>query len=181
MKILLINGSPRRTGNTATALERLAEKLSPHHTAELLQSYSMAVTPCLSCLQCKTNGGFCVQKDDTNTMLQKIYDAHCIVFGTPVFWMGMSGQLKLFIDKFVAREQAFGLLSKKIVNITVGASGLSMDQYKMIDEQFKLISHFLHWEHIHSCSFSAYNAGDILKVPDFEEKIQETANKINEA
>lgn len=180
MNILLINGSPRRTGNTATALEKLAEKLSPDHSVELLQSYSMAVTPCLSCMQCKNNGGYCVQKDDTNTMLQKIYNASCIVFGTPVFWMGMSGQLKLFIDKFVAREQAFGLLSKKVVNITVGASGLSMDQYKMINEQFKLISHFLHWEHIHSCSFSAHNPGDVLKLPDFDEKIQEIVKSINE-
>lgn len=180
MKILLINGSPRRTGNTAAALQKLAEKLNPEHDVEFLQSYSLAVTPCFSCFQCKTNGGFCVQKDDTNTWLQKVYDADCIVFGTPVYWMGMSGQLKLFIDKFIARQSAFSLLSKKVVNINVGASGLSMAQYKLINDQITLISHFLHWEHIHSCSFSANNIGDILKLPDFEDKIQETANIINQ-
>ena len=53
MKILMINGSPRRTGNTALALQALEKKLQADHEVELLQSYSMTVTPCLACLECK--------------------------------------------------------------------------------------------------------------------------------
>lgn len=49
MKVLLINGSPRRMGNTSLALQALLEKLKANHEVELLQSYSMTVTP-LPCL-----------------------------------------------------------------------------------------------------------------------------------
>ena len=49
MKILMINGSPRRLGNTALALQILQEKLEAKHEVELLQSYSMTLTPCLAC------------------------------------------------------------------------------------------------------------------------------------
>lgn len=50
MKILLINGSPHRMGNTSLALQ---EKLQASHEVELLQSYSMTVTPCIACYECK--------------------------------------------------------------------------------------------------------------------------------
>lgn len=117
MKILMINGSPCRAGNTSLALQALQEKLKADHEVELLQSYSMTVTPCFACYQCKTNGGYCVQKNDTNAMLQKISEADCVVFGTPVFWLGIAGQLKLFIDKFIARQDVFRSQSKKIVSL----------------------------------------------------------------
>lgn len=180
MKILMINGSPRRTGNTALALQALEKKLQADHEVELLQSYSMTVTPCLACLECKKNDGFCVQRDDTNTMLQKINDAECIVFGTPVFWIGMSGQLKLFIDKFVARQNIFKQKPKKTVSVVVGGSGPKTRQYELIAEQFSGISNFLCWNHICSASFSAFGMGDIIKCPDFETKIQEIVTAINQ-
>ena len=69
-------------------------------------------------------------------MLQKINDAECIVFGTPVFWIGMSGQLKLFIDKFVARQNIFKQKPKKTVSVVVGGSGPKTRQYELIAEQF---------------------------------------------
>lgn len=180
MKILMINGSPRRLGNTALALQVLQEKLQENHEVELLQSYSMAVTPCLSCYECKKNGGYCVQKDDTNAMLQKISDADCIVFGSPVFWGGISGQLKLFIDKFIARTEAFKKQSKKVVNIVVGASDPNALQYKLIEDQFDSICQFIHWEHIKHTSFTAFGMGDIVNCTNFDSKIQEIADAINQ-
>ncbi len=180
MKILMINGSPRRLGNTALALQILQEKLEANHEVELLQSYSMTVTPCLACYECKKNGGYCVQKDDTNTMLQKISDADCIVFGSPVFWGGISGQLKLFIDKFIARTELFKQQSKKVVNIVVGASAPDALQYKTIEEQFDSICQFIHWNHIKHTSFTAFGMGDIINCTNFDSKIQEIANAINQ-
>lgn len=180
MKILMINGSPRRAGNTSLALQALQEKLKADHEVELLQSYSMTVTPCFACYQCKTNGGYCVQKDDTNAMLQKISEADCVVFGTPVFWLGIAGQLKLFIDKFIARQDVFRSQSKKIVSLVVGGGGLKANQYALIQEQFASICKFLKWDHIHAASFSAYGLGDIIKKEDFESKIQEITDAINQ-
>ncbi len=180
MKILMINGSPRRTGNTALALQVLEKKLQATHEAELLQSYSMTITPCLSCYSCRKNGGFCVQKDDTNTMLQKISDAECIIFGTPVFWAGMSGQLKLFIDKFIARTEAFRQHPKKTVSLIVGGSEPKNHQYNIITEQFVTISQFLNWNHVYSASFSAFEMGDIIKNTDFDHNIQEIVAVLNQ-
>lgn len=129
-------------------------------------------------MSAKKNGGYCIHKDDTNTMLQKISDADCIVFGTPVFWIGMAGQLKLFIDKFLARQNVLRTQPKKAASLVVGG-GLKANQYALIQEQFACICKFLNWNHIHAVSFSAFGLGDILKKEDFESKIQETADAIN--
>lgn len=113
-------------------------------------------------------------------MLQKISDADSIVFGTPVFWIGMAGQLKLFIDKFVARQDVLRTQSKKIASLVVGGGGLKANQYNLIKEQLASICKFLNWDYIHAASFSAYGLGDILKKEDFESKIQEIADAINQ-
>lgn len=178
MKILMINGSPRKNGNTIAALRQLEQELSPTHQTELLASYSYTVNPCLSCYQCAKNGGKCIQKDDTNILLDKISEADMLILGTPVYWWGMSAQLKLIVDKFIARVDAFQNMPKKIVTVSVGASAVTDPQYRLIQEQTACIAEYLKWDYKASASFSAWQIGDLEKQADFKEKIKELAEKI---
>lgn len=178
MKILIINGSPRKNGNTMTAVKHLEQKISQNNQVETVQAYSFHINPCLSCYQCAKNGGTCVQKDDTAAILDKIAAADMIIFATPVYWWGMSAQLKLIIDKFISRVSAFQEMPKKIASIAVGASGTEDTQYRLIREQFKCIGSYLNWEYKACTAFSAWQAGDLEKYAGLDAKIQEFAEKI---
>ena len=82
---------------------------------------------------CQCSKG-CVDKDDTNPTIDKIAAADMILFATPVYWWGMSAQLKLIIDKCYCR--GLQLKNKKVGTIVVGGSPVDSIQYELIDKQF---------------------------------------------
>ena len=176
MKILLINGSPRRNGNTRGALLLMQKMLGDDE--ELLDVCSMKLSGCLACDSCRKNGGHCVQPDDSDRLMQKIAEADAVVFGTPVYWWGMSSQLKMVIDKFYSRESEFEKMHKKIGILTVGGSGLENPQYELIRKQFSCIAEYLNWELVFSLSFSAHGAGELMQQKDLPEQIQRACSRI---
>lgn len=172
MNIILINGSPRLDGNTKTALNKINDSIikNTEHNTEFIDVAYKNIKGCVACDFCRKNDGKCVQKDDTNELMEKLFSADIIIFGTPVYFWGISAQLKLLIDKFYCNKQA--LYGKKIGVIAIGASGLQNPQYRLIKEQFECIAKFLQWEIIFSESASAHDRGDILeskeKILEFE-------------
>lgn len=87
---------------------------------------SISFSACLACDGCKRNGGTCVQPDDTAELIQKIYDADILVFGTPVYFWGMSAQLKMVVDKLYSRDDALKKLDKKVGLVTILGQQLLM-------------------------------------------------------
>lgn len=103
MKLLSICGSPRK-GNTEwmlTELNRLAGAAGIQADIVLLRKFD--VRPCNGCLACEKGGenrkGACKIKDDMTALLPKILEADVVVFGTPVYFELLSGQLKTFMDR----------------------------------------------------------------------------------
>ena len=86
----------------------------------------------------------CVDKDDTNPTIDKIASADMILFATPVYWWGMSAQLKLIIDKCYCR--GLQLKNKKVGTIVVGGSPVGSIQYELIDKQFDCMAKYLSWD-----------------------------------
>ena len=70
--------------------------------------------------------------EDTNPTIDKIAAADMILFATPVYWWGMSAQLKLIIDKCYCR--GLQLKNKKVGTIVVGGSPVGSIQYELIDK-----------------------------------------------
>ena len=178
MKILLLNGSPRR-GNTYTALETLKEGLSNIETSCITQidSTSVAVSPCIACEFCKEHGR-CAVNDDTNNVISEIAESDVIIFATPVYWWGISAQLKVIIDKFYSQEKRLASLKKKVGLIIIGQLPQDNVQYKIIEEQFRCIADFLGWEMLFCNTYSAYSATDlacddaaIIQLRDLWQKI----------
>ena len=97
MKIVIVNGSARK-GNTLTAIQAFAEGVAEKNEIEIIAPEKLNVAPCKGCGVCQCSKG-CVDQDDTNPTIDKIVAADVIVFATPVYWWGMSAQLKLIIDK----------------------------------------------------------------------------------
>lgn len=89
MKVLLINGSPRKEGNTSVALAEVARQLAAQGIdSDTIWIGSKAVRGCIACGKCKDNADSrCVFNDDiTNTVIERMAECDAIVIGTPVYW-----------------------------------------------------------------------------------------------
>ena len=120
MKIAVINGSARK-GNTQTAIEAFAKGASDRHEVEVIAADKLQIAPCKGCGACECYKG-CIDKDDTNPIIDKLADADMILFATPVYWWGITAQTKLVIDKCYCRGMQ--LKEKKVGLIVVGGSPL---------------------------------------------------------
>lgn len=168
MKILILNGSPRLHGNTSKVVRTLDSMLAQEHTVELLDICSMQLSGCVACDACKANGGHCVRPDESDA----------VIFGTPVYWWGMSAQLKMVVDKFYSQDSQFKTMKKKIGVVVTGANGLDNPQYRLIDEQFRCIAEYLHWDMAFSLAFAAYEPGEVMQQEGILAQLQDACEKI---
>ena len=90
MKIVIINGSARK-GNTLAAINAFIKGASEKNKIEIIEPDKLNIAPCKGCGVCQCSKG-CVDKDDTNSTIDKIAAADMILFATPVYWWGMSAQ-----------------------------------------------------------------------------------------
>ena len=100
MEILVINGSPRKGGNTETLLDAMiAGAQDTGATIASVNLRSLDVSPCRACDACKKTGK-CIQKDDMHDLISKMETNEIWILGTPVYWWGPTAQLKAFIDRW---------------------------------------------------------------------------------
>ncbi len=138
MNMMVIYGSPRHSGNsTFLGKEFIAEVIRQNPEAVITETelQKLHVGGCLGCDTCRKNGGQCIQKDDMQPLYDLYVDADTLVYTTPVYWWGITAQLKLFIDRLYAlgTEPHKG---KKLYVIAVGADETQGVQYELIRRQF---------------------------------------------
>ena len=102
MKIVVLEGSPNKNGSThilADCFRQGAEGAG--HTVELINVAHAKIHLCIGCIHCGYEGP-CVQKDEVEAIRGKILEADMMVFATPLYYYGMSAQLKTMVDRFCA-------------------------------------------------------------------------------
>ena len=123
MKILIISGSPRKGGNTELLAEAFAKGAAEHHHVEIVSVRDYKVNPCLGCNACFKTNGICTQKDDMTILYEKMSQADMLVIASPVYFYGISAQLKAVIDRFHNPiRDTFHI--KKMALLLVGAATL---------------------------------------------------------
>jgi FMN-dependent NADH-azoreductase len=109
-KVLAFNSSPRKEkGNTALILDPFLEAMRESSAeVDLYYNYDLKIKPCKGCFNCwlKTPG-VCSQKDDIQWLLPKMREADVIVYATPVYSYGMTGQMKNLIDRMIVLAEPF--------------------------------------------------------------------------
>ncbi len=99
MKVLLINGSPRKNGNTAYSLQQMAEVFADQGIeAEILDIGGQAIRGCIACRSCGKTGK-CVFDDAVNEAAPKFREADGIVVGSPVYYASANATLIAFLDR----------------------------------------------------------------------------------
>lgn len=102
MKIVVLQGSPNKNGSTHLLERSFSEGAeSAGHSVETVDVAHADIHPCIGCVQCGYEGP-CVQKDDVSVIRQKLLNADMVVFATPLYYYGMSAQLKMLVDRFCA-------------------------------------------------------------------------------
>ena len=102
MKILVLNGSPRPNGNTAGMVKTFRQAAEGHgHQVKMFNVCKMNIKGCLACEYCHGKGhGQCVQKDDMQEIYAELNDTEMLILAAPIYYHGISGQLKCVIDRF---------------------------------------------------------------------------------
>ena len=104
MKVLLVNGSPHKSGCTNRALEEVAATLQKEGIeTEMFWIGNKPIGGCIACKRC-VQPGKCVFDDVVNTCREKAYKADGFVFGTPVHYGAASGNMTAFMDRLFYSE-----------------------------------------------------------------------------
>jgi multimeric flavodoxin WrbA len=104
MKVIAVNGSPRKKWNTATLLERALEgAASEGAETELVHLYDLDFKGCVSCFACKTidgpSYGRCVVTDDLTPLLKTVLDVQALILGSPIYYGTVTGEMRSFMER----------------------------------------------------------------------------------
>lgn len=106
MKVIAINGSPRKNFNTATLLHQAIEGAkSVGADTELIHLCDLNFKGCTSCFACKRKNssyiGHCVMKDDLTSVLEKIAKCDVLLLGTPIYFANITGAMQSFLERLL--------------------------------------------------------------------------------
>lgn len=105
MKATILQGSPNRDGSTAILAEEFTR--GARQTGYDVCRIDVAeadVAPCTGCVACGYGARPCVQHDDMDAIVAQILDSDLLVLATPLYYYGMTAQLKIVIDRFCAHN-----------------------------------------------------------------------------
>lgn len=119
-KVLIIKGSPRAEGNTATMADIFAKgAIENHNAVTKIVLKDKTIIDCSGCAICQQNGGKCVQDDDMNEIYDEMYKADVIVLACPVYFYTWPSLMKRMIDRTFAIEDS---MDKKIFYLLSAAA-----------------------------------------------------------
>lgn len=99
-RILVLNGSVRRGGNTELLVQSFAEGARKNNSVEIVSVADFKVNPCIGCNSCfNREENDCSQNDDMTKVYEKLKSTDILVIASPVYFYGISAQLKAMIDR----------------------------------------------------------------------------------
>ena len=170
MKILVLNGSPRPNGNTAAMVNTFKTAAESNgHQVVLFNVCKMNIKGCLACEYCHGKGnGACIQKDDMQQIYEELKDAEMLILAAPIYYHGISGQLKCVIDRFYSALYPTATATLKKV-----AMFLSSGDDNMYDAaKFSYDGDFLGYLGLEGCGIFTNHDRNVMK------KITEMANSL---
>ena len=143
MKVTVITSSPRKSGITSFLADEFIRgaKESAHKVFRFDAAFEV-IAPCDACDHCGMGSSKCLQSDSMEKLNPELIAADCIVFVTPLYYLGMSSQLKTVIDRFYANNTMLAGDRKKALLI---ASGLDHRAMQPLTDHYKNIVRYLKW------------------------------------
>lgn len=156
-KILLINGSPNRDGNTAAALKLVGAAIEKKGIeTEWFQLSAGPVRGCIGCERCKSTHRCVFTDDQANELIDKIAACDGVVIGSPVYFAGPNGALLALLDRVFYAGSCHGRLFKEkpgaaVVTLWRAGSTASLDRiHKYFSYSEMPIVSSTYWNMLHS-------------------------------
>ena len=142
MKVLLINGSPRKDGNTSIALSEVAKQLAHEGIdSEMVWIGNKPIRGCIACGQCKEQAlGRCVFDDDVcNQISAKFAEADALVVGSPVYYGQPNGALLSIIQRAFFSNGA-NISGKPAASVAVCRRGGATAVFEALNMPFQMMN-----------------------------------------
>ena len=170
-KIVILNGSPRRNGNTSALVKAFTQGAeSAGNTVTEFFLDSMEIHGCRGCF-----GGHssqecpCVHKDDMSQIYPAVKESDVVVLATPLYYWNMSGQIRTAIDRLFALEEGDGNLLRgheRASALLMAAEGNGFDDVLLYYNH--LVEH-LRWKNLgHVLAGGNGDIGDIEGKPEIQ-------------
>jgi multimeric flavodoxin WrbA len=144
LKIFVLKGSPRAHGTSNTLVAEF--KRGAEEAGHQVATYDCArdeLHPCHGCGYCRMNGE-CVQTDACNRILQKLISYDMVVLATPLYYFGMSAQLKILIDRFYARNEE--IIAKHMKAAVIATAGGGEEGMRPLQAQLHTLFKYLDFQ-----------------------------------
>ncbi len=152
MKVLMLNGSPKKNGNTARALEEVKKALTEDGCeVEILHVGGLAVRGCISCASCFKTGK-CAIDDIVNELAPKLEEADGLVFGSPVYYASANSTLTAILDRLFYSTR-FDKRMKVGASVAVARRGGCSAAFDQLNKYFTIsgmpIASSQYWNSVH--------------------------------
>lgn len=145
MNIVVLMGSPNRNGSTNILVENFmkgAEEAG--HSCEVIDVCHADIHPCTGCVACGYEGQ-CVQKDDVEMIRRKLLGADMVAFATPLYYYGMTAQLKTVVDRFCAYNSSLNSRHLKSALLTVAWNADDWT-FDALETHYKTLVRYINFE-----------------------------------
>lgn len=171
----MINGATRVKGNTDIILNRLTESaLQMDVEVSQVDVRKKKIKDCIGCFQCSDHTA-CSIKDDMAGVYEKINESDVIVFASPVYWWGVTGIMKILIDRLYFY---YSDLNKPLIagkkSVIIAPMNMNSDIYKtkIFLDFYNIVFENLKMDLIETCLFGNVNEkGEIFDHPDYLDQI----------
>lgn len=122
MKILVLNGSPRKQSDTMHITNAFLEGMNIDNECDItiIDVIKKNIKPCLGCFQCINNkNNQCIQSDDQNEILNQMILSDIIIWSFPLYIFGMPSHIKAVLDRTLPfGKKAMKIENERIVHLT---------------------------------------------------------------
>ena len=165
INIVVLSGSPRKDANTDTLVSAFVDGAkSAGKNVVVFRAADMKIGGCLGCGHCFNEPGTCVQKDDMTQILEALKTADTLVLASPVYFWGVTAQLKLAIDRTYALLRAEKTIKRAAMLLTCGS------RIGATDLMFRTMCEFSNWENAGVIVESGLRSPDAIKGREVLEK-----------
>ena len=145
MKITILMGSPNKNGSTGMLVDSFVQGAEEAgHICEIIDVCRANIHPCTGCVRCGYEGP-CVQKDDVEEIMMKLLGSDMVVFATPLYYYGMTAQLKAVVDRFCAYNGSLNRRRLKSALLTVAWNSDSWT-FDALTSHYKTLVRYINFE-----------------------------------
>lgn len=178
MNVLVLYGSPHKKGTTKKLAEKFLQNMknTKHDIKEIYLS-DQQIHACMGCGYCRKHQEKCIQKDAMEKIYPLLLEADMIVLVSPLYYFGLTAQLKVCVDRFIAINNSLRQQQKQLVLLTAGNS---TEDWIMdgILSTYHVFAEYMHWESAGEVCAIGCGTAESLEGKEYLKQAEELGEKL---